>query len=787
MKFSKTKSTVIVGVLIALMLGLSLMFISNINQTTTANAQSGTKIASVSNLSTIDTSIFTFTLTSQSECSVRITDKTVKQAIVPTTAMINGVEYPVTSVASNGFANSVNLEKVWLPSSIKEIGSGAFINCGKLKYLTLSEVETIGTNAFALTKLEYLILPKTVKSVAGTILRNCSTPVYIKATQDEVSQFNWNTDWNGYNSATVEFASNFVPPIQYEYVNNVAPINRTLNSNVMNNSTEGYVVSSYQPFVIDNNDVYIPAVYEGKPVIGIKDGAFWFNTCNSITIGYAETPIRIGGFSFFYYEGKSITINRDLYFMDNDGLSSESVFAGTKALTIILPNTITELGKNAFQGSSTLKDIHFIKPKVMTQQEEINLPNSMASTQAVSLPNTLTALGEEAFTGTKNILEIRIPKSVVSAGKNIFVDWDNPQQIYIDYDQESDLGANWDPLWNSSCNKSIINYAKPQIYEISYILNGGSHSGNPSSYSPKETVIFKDAERTGYIFDGWYNETDQRVYEIKLGTVGSITLKAKWIPITYTITYLPNKPNNASSDITGATSMSNHVYDLPGNLTPNGFNLQGWTFIGWKDSEGNTYNDGTRVFNWSEKNDEMLELKAQWVANNYTVTYLENRPGLASDRVFGTMDTSSHTYDIESELRKNEFTLRGWIFIGWKDSENNLYQDKEKIKTGTEGKTLVLLAQWEQVTYKINYIRNRPNNASNMVIGSMGQDAFQYESDENLKINEYTLKGWIFQGWNTVENGSGVSYSDKQTVSKLREKMVIMWIFLHNGNLLPII
>lgn len=775
MKYSKTRNIVFVGVLIAVMLGLSLIFTIHIEPTTTAYAQSGAKIASVSDPSTIDTSIFTFTLTSQSECSVRVADKTVKKAIIPTTAIVNGAEYPVTSIASNGFANSTNLEKVWLPSSIKEIGSGAFINCGKLKYITLSNVETIGTNAFALTNLEYLILPKTVRSVAGTILRNCSTPVYIKSSEEEVSNFNWNNEWNSYNDNTVEYNSNFVPPIQYEYVNNVAPINRTLHSNVMNDTTEGYVVSSFQPFVIDNNDVYIPAVYEGKPVIGIEDGAFWFNTCNSITIGYAEIPIRIGGFSFFYYGGKSITINRDLYFMDKDGLSSESVFAGTEAKTIILPNTITELGKNAFQGSSTLKDIHFIKPKVMMQQEEINLPNSMASTQVVSLPNTLTALGEEAFTGTKNILELRIPKSVVSAGKNIFVDWDNPQQIYIDYDQESDLGANWDPLWNSSCNKSIINYAKPQIFGITYILNGGSHSGNPSSYSPKETVIFKDAERTGYIFDGWYNETDQRVYEIKLGTVGSITLKAKWIPITYTITYLPNKPNNASSDITGATSMSNHVYDLPGNLTPNGFNLQGWTFIGWIDNEGKTYNDGAYVYNWCNDADKDLniELNAQWVANNYTITYLENRPGLADESVVGTMDKSSHTYDTPSVLNKNVYTLIGWTFVGWKDTENNVYQDGAIIKTGTKGNSLALLAQWEHDVYNIEYKNNKPQKASNLVVGSMENDSFFYETERNLRTNNFSLKGWIFQGWNTAKDGSGTSYLDSQNVSKLLMDIVL--------------
>lgn len=58
------------------------------------------------------TSIFTFAATSETECSVRLSDKTATRAVVPNKATISGKDYTVTSVASNGFASARALETV---------------------------------------------------------------------------------------------------------------------------------------------------------------------------------------------------------------------------------------------------------------------------------------------------------------------------------------------------------------------------------------------------------------------------------------------------------------------------------------------------------------------------------------------------------------------------------------------------------------------------------------------------------------------------------------------------
>ena len=69
-------------------------------------------------------------------------------------------------------------------------------------------------------------------------------------------------------------------------------------------------------------------------------------------------------------------------------------------------------------------------------------------------------------------------------------------------------------------------------YNITYNLDGGSHSGNPAHYTVETgTITLKDAERTGYSFMGWYEKADftgEKVTQIGKGSTGDRTFWAKW-------------------------------------------------------------------------------------------------------------------------------------------------------------------------------------------------------------------------------------------------------------------
>lgn len=361
---------------------------------------------------------FMFTTISDTECEVRLIDKSIQQAIIPETTEINGKQYTVTAIATGGFSGAANLEKVRIPKTVKVINPNAFANCKKISSITLPAVEAIGTNAFALTNLDYIILPETVKTVGPTILRNTDTKVFVRAELAEGSstpEGTWSANWNGYNANQhVEYGSDFVPEIKYKHLSEIQGVS-TYSLNEI--TLEGYIVDNYQEFVTNPGseyaEVYIPAVYKGEPVVGIANSAFYYNDIDKITIGYSESSINIASFAFNYLNGQSIIINRSVEFEDQNWQTgetepSEAVFSESSVSTIILPDTIIGFGNYAFMNCQNLKDIRFISPQIKTQAEEESFDN-IESTKEVDLPNGLEFLRNEVFSGISTIENLKIP------------------------------------------------------------------------------------------------------------------------------------------------------------------------------------------------------------------------------------------------------------------------------------------------------------------------------------------------------------------------------------------
>ena len=73
---------------------------------------------------------------------------------------------------------------------------------------------------------------------------------------------------------------------------------------------------------------------------------------------------------------------------------------------------------------------------------------------------------------------------------------------------------------------------QPNAYSMTYYLNGGTNNGkNPSFYRYNtDSVVFQTPFRDGYDFKGWYRTRNfaKLTPEIKPGTMGNITLYAKW-------------------------------------------------------------------------------------------------------------------------------------------------------------------------------------------------------------------------------------------------------------------
>lgn len=74
--------------------------------------------------------------------------------------------------------------------------------------------------------------------------------------------------------------------------------------------------------------------------------------------------------------------------------------------------------------------------------------------------------------------------------------------------------------------------AQPIAYTITYELGGGTNSAeNPATYTIEDSVTFVNPEREGYFFIGWY-ENDEMIRGIVVGSMGNISVEARWVEDT---------------------------------------------------------------------------------------------------------------------------------------------------------------------------------------------------------------------------------------------------------------
>jgi len=296
-------------------------------------------------------------------------------------------------------------------------------------------------------------------------------------------------------------------------------------------------------------------------------------------------------------------------------------------------------------------------------------------------------------------------------------------------------------------------YAKwtPTVYKIEYNLNGGTvTTANPTSYTIENQITLNAPSKVGYKFTGWTGTGVSADGTISIGTTGPITATAVYIPNTYTVVFNAN-------DGTDSTDTQQYTYGASQNLKSNLFTRVGYTFIGWNtetDGSGTNYDDKDLVRNLVP-NGEFI-LYAQWRANSYTVVFNPNGGT-------NSMDEQSFTYDVSQKLNANQFNKTNYTFTGWNTEANGSgksYADKASvINLGTEG-NITLYAQWRANSYTVIF---NPNGGE----GLMNNQPHMYDVSQKLSKNDFIKTGYTFDKWNTMPDGSGISYSDEENVTNI--------------------
>jgi len=288
--------------------------------------------------------------------------------------------------------------------------------------------------------------------------------------------------------------------------------------------------------------------------------------------------------------------------------------------------------------------------------------------------------------------------------------------------------------------------ALPQT--IAYNANSGIGTmantiGNTADPVTLATNLFTKA---GYTFTGWNTAAlgtgtaYANMANITTMPVGGLVLYAQWAAAPHTIAY------NANS---GIGTMANTIGNTAASVTlaTNTFTRTGYTFAGWNTAGngigGTAYADQT-TFNMPASG---LILFAQWTALPQTIAYNANGGS-------GSMAPQT-SYTGASVTLTNTFTKTGYTFVNWNTAANG-----SGTNYLTYGQTIIpaggltLYAVWAKIIWY---------NANNGIGNNSGY--YVFGDSVTLKVNTFTRAGYNFAGWNTAANGTGISYTDGQTIT----------------------
>ena len=240
------------------------------------------------------------------------------------------------------------------------------------------------------------------------------------------------------------------------------------------------------------------------------------------------------------------------------------------------------------------------------------------------------------------------------------------------------------------------------------------------------------------------------------GTAGSAAIA------TYTINYLPGTVNRnphqytvkfianapAGQTATGTMADQTIIGNAAANLT-NGFAVNGFSFVNWSGSNGQTYADGDMPTLLSTQNGAVVTMTANWSENSYPIQYTTNvNPASRSASAAVNPNTVTSYKVTDPNVTIQPMTWPGYTFDGWYD--NQLF-------TGMPVSTLLTsaapvgnkhyYAKWTAKNYNLAY---RLNDSATQPANNPDAGFISYTAeDADHTFGAPTRPGYTFLGWFT--------------------------------------
>ena len=308
---------------------------------------------------------------------------------------------------------------------------------------------------------------------------------------------------------------------------------------------------------------------------------------------------------------------------------------------------------------------------------------------------------------------------------------------------------------NASYNNAKFYYTR-NSYEIKF-MNGGAVDKTVSrKYQQSiDGVDYIPATPPSgmedYVFGGWYDnkfgDGEPYVFTGKTMPAQNITVYAKWIAPTYTVTFY-----DADRTTILGTQTVNKNDQIDSTKVPEVTVEEGDQFLGWVLANGNPFHASTRI-----NRNYTLYAKVS-SETTYTLTYDANGGE-------GTVPTDSNNYakgTYAQVVSGRGLTKEGMIFLGWSKDKNAVspaYYAGGSVKI--DGDT-TLYAVWgtptgkAAITYHSNFDSDKTRKSEDKPINSL----ITVEGYGNLP----SRTGYEFNGWNTAPDGTGTAYAAGATV-----------------------
>ena len=297
--------------------------------------------------------------------------------------------------------------------------------------------------------------------------------------------------------------------------------------------------------------------------------------------------------------------------------------------------------------------------------------------------------------------------------------------------------------------EDMVLYAKYHVVpcRITFDAQGGSAVPAQNVIPGEMVEIPQQTSREGYTFDGWYEDAETtKAYDFKSPVTKAMTLFAKWVKSTYTVTF----------DAQGGSAVAAQTVAYKAMVTvPQAPTRAGYTFDGWYEDAGTT-----KAYDFKTPVTEAKTLYAKWNKNTYTVTF---------DAQGGSTVAAQKAAYGETVKTPAKPTRKGCVFGGW-------YTDK-KCKTAYRftdkvTKDITLYAKWYNVTLNTSSIKLQKGQKTTAVKAAVvSGDSVKSWSTSNKKVVKVSKKGVIRAVGNgkaviTVKTKKGASVKLKVTVQK---------------------